>query len=152
MSELQTNVPAAPDVQRDFGRIYMEMRKDQKNQLLQALRSGDYVQNTNRPEFMRVNDTYTVLGVMCELYNQTLKGNAWHKPYGEQEQYHFLKCMTKLPFRVKVWFGIWHPLKCVTGRPTPRGMREPGPEEMILQQAGFDHTFQEIADWIERNL
>ena len=116
-------------------KLYKPLRVVQKELLIEALRSGQYPQ-TKGP-FIRLGDQYTVLGVMCAVANPDL----WNKPYGAQTPYwHYLGRVSGLPDRVREHFGLATPYMHTSV------------EEEILYQAGCEHTFAEIADWIEANL
>ena len=61
------------------------MNKEIKKRWVKALRSGKYKQGFKA---LRINDTYCVLGVLCDLYGQD-KGLKWVdiSGYGLKERY-----------------------------------------------------------------
>jgi len=82
------------------------MNSEIKEKWVTALRSGKYQQGT---DFLRANDQYCCLGVLCDLYAKE-HDTVW-KEVGEVHHvnyYSFFSAETELPGPVMKWAGLSH--------------------------------------------
>ena len=109
------------------------MRVEVKREWLERLRSGEYEQIQGR---LRSDDGYCCMGVLCEIIDpnkwQTRDNLDWEWGYGG----------TKIPESVLYEIGLTEGIQRVLLKRND-GSRTDGVRE---------HTFLEIADYIEKNL
>ena len=75
--------------------------KERRKLLVDALRSGDYIQGRDQ---LRTEKGYCCLGVACDVYRQSQDQNsAWKQ---RNCGYSFLGAMNSLPEKVMEWFGF----------------------------------------------
>lgn len=120
----------------------VKMNPEIKQLWLEALRSGEYRQG--RGYLRRLNDDrsegYCCLGVLCDIYAKTTKNGTWDTVYRYGTTFAVnvdSPESTDLPKSVQNWSGL-----------TGDGVRG----RLARMNDDGDHTFGDIADWIEENL
>lgn len=78
------------------------MNEKIKEKWLDALRSDAYVQGKH---FLRTDDCFCCLGVLCDLYSKET-GHNWESPILEGKPNKFLGDSQVLPFDVREWAGL----------------------------------------------
>ena len=73
-----------------------------KQQWIQALKSSHYQQTTT---YLRTEEGYCCLGVLCDLYAKEHDDVEWDKD-GEDDDYEFLSEIQTLPIEVMKWAGL----------------------------------------------
>lgn len=115
------------------------MNPDKKQLWLKALRSGEYKQGK---EYLRRNDEFCCLGVLCDIYSKETERSEWERTTHDDREYEFLAETSILPYDVARWAGI------DTNNNTVYI-----PEVGELSQLNDDGVpFATIANIIERNL
>lgn len=114
------------------------MNEEVKKLWVNALRSGKYKQAKST---LRNNYGYCCLGVLCDLYDP----NKWeHSDFVPETRFSYLYMTSLLPTEVVQWAGLNR------GDPIVEG------SSLSCYNDGHDgkkrHSFQEIADLIERHL
>ena len=121
------------------------MKKDVMKKWVKALRSGDYVQ---RAEALRSKEAYCCLGVLCDIS----KVGAW----SDSDYYVCTNSSDEamLPQKVQDWAGMASKAGAWEGDPIHRKMTLLALNDTMTwnEQTGtkHKHTFQEIADIIEK--
>ena len=114
--------------------------KERRKLLDDALRSGDYIQGTDR---LRTEKGYCCLGVACDVYRKSHDHNATWELNGAV--YEFLDKIDVLPKEVMEWFGF------ETDVGDYGTIDKNGPHVYSLAELNdFDNmAFRDIADIIE---
>ena len=73
-----------------------------KQQWIEALRSKNYQQTTN---YLRTQQGYCCLGVLCDLYAKEHNGVGWD--VAGDVDYEFLDEIQTMPEEVKIWAGLY---------------------------------------------
>lgn len=112
------------------------MNQQVKEKWLSALRSGDYKQTQG---FLRKEDGFCCLGVLCDLYGKEHNVEWDLVEDGDRDYYEFQDKTATLPLPVVEWAGVGSPNPSICGR-------------SLADRNDGGSTFNEIADLIEEHL
>jgi hypothetical protein len=104
--------------------------KEQKEQWIEALRSGEYQQGQ---KFLHANDRYCCLGVLCDLFQKAHPEKDHHWGNRTGDIFHFHEELNYPPMEVRLWAGL----------------DDTTMEKLVQQNDTLGYTFGQIAAWIE---
>ena len=106
------------------------MKEEIKDRWVEALRSGEYKQGKKA---LKMDGNFCCLGVLCDLHAKEVGGD-WEDLQNRRAQRYF-GCIGLPPYEVQYWAETKH---------------SSGKEIANLNDVQ-NYTFEQIADWIERN-
>lgn len=85
--------------------LNVSMKADIKQRWVEALRSGQYKQGRG---FLKRNNAYCCLGVLCELHRQDFPNKGWqlNNQHGGQFSYSLRNAVNYPPEEVSDWAGL----------------------------------------------